>query len=79
MECVPSAKRVSRRVGELASKRARDRGSMWSTRRLNDMDPLSLVGYAFGADATGILALAVINHSPGLVRWPIPERPQVIG
>jgi hypothetical protein len=26
---------------------------MWSTRRLNDMDPLHLVGYAPGADATG--------------------------
>jgi len=26
---------------------------MWSTLRLNDMDPLHLVGYASGADATG--------------------------
>jgi hypothetical protein len=26
---------------------------MWSTQRLNDMDPLHLVGYTSGADATG--------------------------
>jgi hypothetical protein len=26
---------------------------MWSTRRLNDMDPLPLVGYASGVDVTG--------------------------
>ena len=26
---------------------------MWSTQRLNDMDPLPLVGYASGADVTG--------------------------
>jgi hypothetical protein len=26
---------------------------MWSTRWLNDMDPLPLVGYASGVDATG--------------------------
>jgi len=26
---------------------------MWSTRRLNDMDRLSLANYASGADATG--------------------------
>ena len=47
------SKRVSRRVGELASERARGQGSMQSTQRLNDMDPCPLVGYASGADATG--------------------------
>ena len=31
-------KRVSRRVGELASERIGGQASMWSTRRLNDMD-----------------------------------------
>jgi hypothetical protein len=46
---------VSRRVGEFVSERGRGRGrgSVWSTRRVNDMDPLPLVGYAFGADVTG--------------------------
>jgi hypothetical protein len=48
------------------------------TRRLNDTEPLSLVGYTFGA-GDGIPAPAVIYHSVGSVRWPIPERPQVIG
>ena len=28
-------------------------GVHMDTRRLNDTEPLSLVGYAFGADATG--------------------------
>jgi hypothetical protein len=46
---------------------------MWSTRRLNDMDPLPLVRYASGAGAAGDPAPSVTHHSLGPVRWPIPE------
>jgi len=40
---------------------------MWSTQRLNDMDPLHLVGYASGADATGY-------PRPGAPHYPVPVR-----
>jgi hypothetical protein len=46
---------------------------MWSTRRLNDMDPLPLVRYASGAGAAGDPAPSVTHHSLGPVRWPIPS------
>jgi hypothetical protein len=46
---------------------------MWSTRRLNDMDPLPLVSYASGADATGYPRpgdpITIQGQS-----WAIPER-----
>jgi hypothetical protein len=46
---------------------------MWSTQRLNDMDPLPLVGYAFGADAAGYPLPLVTHRSLGPIRWPVPE------
>ena len=46
-------KRVSRRVGELASEGIGGQGSRWSTPRLNDLDPCPPIRYASGADVTG--------------------------
>jgi hypothetical protein len=41
---------------------------MWSIRRLNDMDPLPLDCYAFGADATGYPRSVVIHRFQPLGR-----------
>jgi hypothetical protein len=49
--------RVSRRVGELVSKRAGGLRSRWSTLRLNDLDLNPPARYGSVADVTGYLLL----------------------
>jgi len=64
---------VSRRVGELVSEWIGGQGSMWSTRRLNDMDPCPPIRYASGADATGYPLPLGDPHVSGPILGIIPE------